>query len=262
MSSRAEEKQELRRQRVAREQEAEAHDQRTRRLWLFGGSTVAALVVVAIAIALSQSGSSDNAPKGLGGGENLSGVASTAALFKGIPQTGTLVGDPKAPLRMLEFADLQCPFCAQYTRAVLPTLVKRYVRTGKLAIDLRLLTFIGSDSETAAGSAVAAGRENRLWQYSDLFYKNQGQENSGYVTPEFIRSIARGSGVSPAAAVRGSQDDVDAPQLARAKREATTAGVSSTPSFLIGKRGGTLTKLDVSQLTPDEFTSAIDKLAG
>ena len=262
MSSTADDKQELRRQRLARAEEDEARAQRKRRLWLFGGSTVAALVVVAIAIALSQSGSGDSGPKGLGGGSNLSGVASTTALFKGLPQTGTLVGDPQAPVRMLEFADLQCPFCAQYTRDVLPTLVKRYVRTGKLAIDLRLLTFLGTDSELAGGAAVAASRENRMWQFTDLFYKNQGQENTGYVTPAFIRSIAQGSGVSPAAAVKGSQDDVDAPQLKRATREATTAGVDSTPSFLIGKRGGTLTKLEVSELTPDAFASAIDKLAG
>ncbi|HEY6779938.1 MAG TPA: thioredoxin domain-containing protein [Thermoleophilaceae bacterium] len=258
MSSRADQGEQ---QRAEGEQAAATRDQRVRRLWLFGGSTVVALVVVAIAIALSQSGSSDSDGKGLGGGDDLSGVASTAALFKGIPQTGTLVGDPQAPLRMLEFADLQCPFCAQYTREVLPTLVKRYVRTGQLSIDLRLLTFIGSDSQVAAGAAIAASRENRIWQFSDLFYKNQGQENSGYVTPDFLRSIASGSGVSPEAAVTGSQEDVDAPQLVRTNREATTAGINSTPSFLLGKRGGTLTKLEISQLTPDEFISAIDKLA-
>ena len=241
-------------------QETEARARRTRRLWLFGASTAAALIVVAIAIALSQGGSDDNDAKGLSSGDGLIGVKTTEALFKGIPQTETLLGDPDAPVQIVEFADLQCPFCAEYTRNVLPTLVKRYVRPGQLSIDLRLLTFLGPDSESAAGAAVAASRENRMWQFTDLLYNNQGQENSGYVTPAFVRSIARGSGVSPTEAVRGMQDDVGGPQLARAQQSAQTAGVDSTPTFLISRRGGTLTKLEVSQLTPDQFTSALDKL--
>ncbi len=221
---------------------------------------MAALIVVAIAIALSQGGSDDSSDKGLSGGDGLIGVQATEALFKGIPQSETTLGKPDAPLQMMEFADLQCPFCAEYTRNVLPTLVKRYVRTGQLSMDLRLLTFLGPDSESAAGAAVAASRENRMWQFTDLFYENQGQENSGYVTPSFVRSIAGGSGVSPEEAVRGMQDDVGGPQLLRAKQSAETAGVDSTPTFLIGKPGGTMTRLEVSQLTPDEFTSALDKL--
>ncbi len=260
MSSTADEEEQRREQRLAHEQETSARARRTRRLWLFGASTVAALIVVAIAIALSQGGSDDGADKGLSGGEGLIGVEATEALFKGIPQSETTLGDPDAPLQLQEFADLQCPFCAEYTRNVLPTLVKRYVRTGQLSMDLRLLTFIGPDSEAAAGAAVAASRENRMWQFTDLFYENQGQENSGYVTPDYVRSIAGGSGVTPDEAVRGMQDDVGGPQLQRAQQSANAAGVDSTPSFLIGKPGGTMARLEVTQLTPDQFTSAIDKL--
>ena len=52
---------------------------------------------------------------------------------------------------MVEFADLQCPFCAEYTKNVVPTIVNRYVRPGKLRIEFRPLTFIGPDSAKAAG---------------------------------------------------------------------------------------------------------------
>ena len=76
--------------------------------------------------------------------------------------------------------------------------------------------------------------------------ENQGTENSGYVTDAFIKRIASGvNGLDPAAVVAASHDQSD-PSLATANTEASKYGVNSTPSFLIGKTGGTMTKLGVS----------------
>ena len=130
----------------------------------------------------------------------------SAALYRGIPQDGATLGDPDAPATMVEFVDLQCPFCAEYTRDALPTIVKRYVRTGKLKIELRPVAILGPDSATARGRGRRRGAENRIWQFADLFYLNQGRENSGYVDDDFLRRIARGAGVNPAAGDLGLRD--------------------------------------------------------
>ena len=99
-------------------------------------------------------------PVPLGKGEPLAGTAKANSLFRGIPQSGPTLGDPGAPVTMIEYADLQCPFCGAYTRDTLPTLVKRYVRTGKVRMELRPITILGPDSGTAHAAA-ARSRASR-----------------------------------------------------------------------------------------------------
>ncbi len=47
----------------------------------------------------------------------------------------------------------------------------------------------------AAKAALAAGEQNRYWNFVELFYRNQGVENSGYVTDDFLENVAKGAGV-------------------------------------------------------------------
>ena len=79
----------------------------------------------------------------------------------GIPQDGLSLGDPDAPVTLVEFADLQCPFCAEWAREALPVYVDDYVRTGQMRIEFRPLTFIGNESESAAEIAIAAGEQDK-----------------------------------------------------------------------------------------------------
>ena len=199
-----------------------------------------------LAVKLSSPGSSEPAKK-------KGGAAATAA-FKGIPQSGIALGSPKAPLTMVEFADLQCPFCGEYQRAVFPTILKRYVRTGKVRVELRLLRFLGPDSDRLARVAAGAAAQNRMWQFVELAYQRQGAENSGYATDDFINSLAAGAGLKSVTAGAGA----DA-AIARNEQAAQTLGVNSTPAFLIGRTGGTLHRFQPSELTPGAFTPQLDK---
>jgi protein-disulfide isomerase len=63
--------------------------------------------------------------------------------FAGIPQQGAALGDPNAEVTLVEYADLQCPYCAKWSRQALPVLVDEYVRTGKVRIVFRGLAFLG-----------------------------------------------------------------------------------------------------------------------
>ena len=122
------------------------------------------------------------------------GAAQVAAMLRGVPQHGVDLGSPKAPVTLYEFADLQCPYCAQWERNALPVLIRKYVRPGKLRIVFVGMTFLGPDSTKAFRAALAAGRQNRFWNVAELFYVNQGTENTGWVTDAFVRSV--GSAVS------------------------------------------------------------------
>ena len=127
---------------------------------------------------------------------------------------------------------------------------------------MRPVSILGEDSTTAAAAAAAAGQSNRLWQFTDLFYQNQGQERSGYVTDDFLRSIARGARVDPAAVIAASKTPTSIPLLRQAASEAQNAGVNQTPTFLLGRTGSQPSLLQISSYEPAQFAAAIDRVLG
>jgi protein-disulfide isomerase len=146
----------------------------------------ASAVLVAAAVAVSASGGSTPAAPP---------APPASATFRGIPEHAGVLGDPKAPLTLTEYVDLQCPICAEASKQTLPWLVEHYVRPGKAKLELRTLHFIGPDSERAAHVAAGAEQQGRLWPFIEAFYAAQGQENSGYVTDGFLRSVSKAAGV-------------------------------------------------------------------
>ena len=216
----------------------------TLRLGLLAGLAV---IVVLVAVVVAGSGGGSSSQK------STTPAAAESAL-KGIPQSGIALGSPKAPVTMVEFADLQCPFCAQYQRDVFPTLLNRYIRTGKVRVELHLLRFIGSDSDRLARVAAAASEQNRMFQFVDLAYARQGAENSGYATQQFIDKLAADAGLKQTSAGSAANQ-----QVSQSEQIAKTLGISSTPSFLIGPTGGPFQRLEPSQLTPGAFIPAIQQ---
>jgi protein-disulfide isomerase len=166
---------------------------RERRLWLLGGAALLATAIVAVAIAISQGGAEDeeaSAPSPAPAQSRSDGEAGGSPI-EGVPQDGVSLGDPSAPATLIEFADLQCPFCAEFATEELPGVIDSYVRDGRLRLELRLLAFIGPDSQRGRQVAHAAALQDRMWEYTDLFFRNQGPENSGYATNTFLEQLAR-----------------------------------------------------------------------
>jgi protein-disulfide isomerase len=165
-----------------------------------------------------------------------------SARFAGIPQHGQALGSPNAPYTLVEFVDLQCPFSARFNRQVLPDVVRRFVRAGKLRVELRTVAFLGPDSATLAAAATAASTQNRMWQFADLAFRRQGRENSGYATPKFIGAIATGvAGLDMTRFQRTSGTPQLKADLLDAARAAHTAGITGTPAFRFGRTGDVLT---------------------
>ena len=191
--------------RLAQEAQALSAAAARRRLRALSGIVAAVLVVVVATVAISSAGGRATATTG----GRLNGAAVSASLFAGIPQHGTILGNANAPVRLVEFADLQCPYCDEYSVQALPALVRDYVRTGKVSMQFENLSFIGPGSVSAGRAAAAAAQQNRLWNFIDLMYLNQGEENSGYVTPSYLRRLLEASpGVNVAKALSASQEDV------------------------------------------------------
>lgn len=98
--------------------------------------------------------------------------------------------------------------------------------------------------ETQQIAALAAGLQNKMWNYIETFYHEQGEEDSGYVTEGYLQGLA---GQIPGLDVALWREDRYDPQLmgqVSAERQAAhRAGYPGTPTFLIGHSNGQLDKL-------------------
>jgi protein-disulfide isomerase len=245
--SRKEQREEARAERKALEQQETQQQARRRRLLQLGGAALVGVIVIVVAVAIGTSGGSENHSA-----KNHTQAANTAVtevhtLLAGIPQSGDVLGNPHAPVTMQYFGDLQCPICRQFTLGALPTIIQKYVREGKLKIQYRSMQTatrepsVFNEQQTAA---LAAGKQNLMWHYVELFYHQQGEEDSGYVTPTFLRERAEQvHGLNLAKWEEERHDPALAAQLEKDKEAVGENGFEGTPSFLIGKTGGTMHKL-------------------
>jgi protein-disulfide isomerase len=176
----------------------------------------------------------------------------------GIPQRGDALGSPRAPYTLFEFADLQCPFCSRFDRDVLPAVIRDFVRPGRLRLELHPVVLIGPDSAPAAAAAIAAGGQNRMWDFADLFYRNQRPENSGYVTRQFIDWIgAAVPGLDVARLERARHLRTVISTVARNIGLAHAADLSGTPDFRLGATGGILLPFVTGIVPRAEFVSRL-----
>jgi protein-disulfide isomerase len=218
------------------------------------------LLLILITTVLSGIGHLTRLPRRAAGPLPLKGTEETRELFRGIPQNDIVLGNAQAPVTLIEFADLQCPFCARVSVAVLPVIIDRYVRSGKISIVFRALSFVGPDSERAASMASSVGLQNHLWQFVHLFFENQRGENTGYVTDSFLGQIAAaipGVNVERALATRNSQE-VEA-QLRQASVEGERLKVAATPAFFLQVPGRPPRPLPLPSLAPAAFEHEIDE---
>jgi protein-disulfide isomerase len=203
------------------------------------------LLLGVIALAAGSSGSSAARHSHVVVPVAPSAAQRTYALLSGIPQHGSVLGYRSAPVTLQFFGDLQCKESRQVMLGPLPDLIRRFVRNGKLAIRFRSTE---TDTKGAGGwfefreqqsAALAASLQGKLWNFVDVFYRDQGPEFTSYVDEAFLRQIAEQAGV-----------DVERWEEARqpATRWVTrleadghlgrSMKVNSTPSFLIGPTGG------------------------
>jgi protein-disulfide isomerase len=188
-----------------------------------------------------------------------SSAPAAPSVLRAVPQHGLVLGSPSAPVTLVEFADLQCPYCGIVARDALPSIVRDYVRTGKVRVVFEGLAFLGPDSDTALRAVLAAGRQNRAWSMLEGLYQRQGGENSGWVTEGLLRQVGGEIAGLDTARMLRDRSSVDR-EIAAAQRLAERVGVTGTPSFLAGRSGGRLRPVELTELTADALQPRLDHL--
>jgi protein-disulfide isomerase len=204
-------------------------------------AAAAGIAGIAVAIGLAvvfSGGSSTPSPTTVSA---LPDSAAVIQLFKGIPQNGNVLGKPSAPVTMVEYIDLQCPVCRAFETETMPTIIDRYVRTGKVKVEARTIAFIGPDSVTGRLAAIAASKQNGLFDFAQLLYANQGPENGGWLDDTMITAAAKSIPGLDVQALLAARDSAGVATTAKSYDAQSKAdGVGGTPALYIGKSGGKL----------------------
>lgn len=215
-----------RQQRLMQQRQAE---RRKRFLAIIGGVLVVVIVAVAVLVAVNRDDDS--------GGSDLNAIVAAQAIPDSVPVNGMTIGSPDAPLKLTEYGDYQCPYCAEVSTIAFPELMTKYIETGQVSITFSPMSFIGRDhdpdeSTLAAEAALCANDQGKFWAMHETIYTNHNGENIGNLTTERLQEMAQLSGLdmdqyNSCMADGTHENDVDTYNQA-----ASAAGVTSTPTFV------------------------------
>jgi protein-disulfide isomerase len=226
---------------------------------------VAVVVAGIVAVLITTAGSATVKKIAAGSAAARTAAAEVSTLLAGIPQSANVLGQPTAPVTLQYYGDLECPVCRSFTVSALPSIIQKSVRGGQLRIEYRSLETATREPEVFQSqqlAALAAGKQGKMWNFIETFYHEQGEEDTGYVTENYIQGIAKqvpGLNLTQWTSDRG--DAALANQLTSDSQAAGQAHLEGTPAFLIGRSGAAMTRFEPSSYTdPGSFEEAIEKL--
>lgn len=167
---------------------------------------------------------------------------------------GYLMGDPNAPVTIMEFADFECPACANWATIQKPDVVQRLLETGQA--NLRFfdfpLTNIHPNTVAAHTAAACAADQNKFWEMHDALFRGQ-PEWAGKSRPErFFERYARDLGLDVGTWEQCYESGTHTPRIMGNAREGERLGVRSTPTFVVGRR------LVPGSISYDEIKALVD----
>jgi protein-disulfide isomerase len=144
------------------------------------------------------------------------------------------MGDPNAPIKIEEFSDFQCPYCARFHEETEAQLTDSYVADGTVYFVYRSFgDFIGPESKAAAEAAYCAGDQGKFWEYHDILFANQTGENVGAFADRRLQAFAESLSLDMDAFNTCFSSGKYADRVAQDKADGTAAGVTGTPAFLL-----------------------------
>ena len=148
-----------------------------------------------------------------------------------------ILGDPKAPVTIIEYGDYQCPFCGQkFFMETEPLIRAQYIDTGKVRMVYRNFAFLGPESVAAAEAAECAKDQKKFWSFHDEVYKKEaadGSEHNGNLSRDLFLSIAKDIGLDTETFKSCVDSGKHASVVEQELISGRDAGVDSTPTFFV-----------------------------
>ena len=154
-----------------------------------------------------------------------------------------ILGDPDAPITLVEFGDYQCHYCNVFFQSIEKDILKNYVDTGKVKIIFKDYNIIGEDSVKASQGAHCANDQGLFWEYHDILYSHWTGENNGWASSENLAIFAQQIGLNvnkwSECMNKGSHSQI----ILKSNDDARTLELTGTPAFFIINSDGKVSKL-------------------
>jgi protein-disulfide isomerase len=158
----------------------------------------------------------------------------------GLTSEDVILGDPNAPITLIEYGDFQCPFCGRFFSQTENLIKEQYVRTGKVKFVYRHFAFLGPESIEAAKAAECAKDQGKFWEFHDALFNAEiqdGQEHNGNLNTALFKSLANQLGMNAISFSACLASDKYANKVQKDYDSGLAAGVRATPtSFVNGQR--------------------------
>ncbi|MDH3697002.1 MAG: DsbA family protein [Nitrosopumilus sp.] len=156
-------------------------------------------------------------------------ITMTTFLENGSP----MLGNPNAPVILVEFGDYQCHFCNVFFHSTEEDILNNYVETGKVRMIFKDYNIIGPDSVTASHGAHCANDQGLFWEYHDILYSNWTGENNGWASSENLAKFAQEVGLNIDDWSECMTKGVHSQTILASNNDARSLELTGTPAFFI-----------------------------
>jgi protein-disulfide isomerase len=177
-----------------------------------------------------------------------------------IAQGSPVFGNHSAPVTIVEFGDFQCHFCGRFAKQTEPSLNSTYFQTGKVNLAFKHFVTHGPDSFNAAVATQCAHEQGKFWNFYEVLYNNQGEENSGWVNVENLKKFASGISGLDAQKFDTCLDTQKYKSLVENDTNfAIASGFQGTPTFIIQSSNGTNPEVLLGAYPFPSFQTILEK---
>ena len=144
-----------------------------------------------------------------------------------------ILGNPNAPITMVEFGDYQCTFCNKFFHETENPIITNYIKTGKVKVLFKDFIILGQDSRNAANAAHCANDQKLFWEYHSMLYNNWAGENTGWADLAHLHEFANTLGLDMDV-FSTCMSDLKWNELVNlSSKDGQKLGVSGTPTFFV-----------------------------
>ena len=153
-----------------------------------------------------------------------------------------ILGDPNAPITLVEFGDYQCHYCNVFFQTIEDDIIKNYVKTGKVKMIFKDYNIIGSDSINASHGAHCANEQGLFWEYHDTLYSNWTGENNGWASPRNLTIFAEEVNADMDKWTQCMNEKSHSITINESNNDARTLELTGTPAFFVINSEGEVCK--------------------
>ncbi len=187
----------------------------------------------------------------------------SVAYYEGIPQSGTTLGNPDAPVEVVEYFDFQCPVCQTASNSIVKPIVEKYVATGDVKFTYKFFPILDDpnrgvfESTRSAIAAYCAAEQNLFWPYQRILFARRGTGNRGEYSDRNLIAFARRAGLDMDKFNECFNSDYAQAYIENEHFKAVQLGLPGTPVFFVNNQPVLNTSLrDIEQAIEEALASA------